>query len=357
MIFFLFSVLQLLSLLCHATIQQTHDLTFSTINKAELEMLNLEISRYMAIPSSVIWAPVKEISVKNPLIFYHQRKGGGSSIRQTIASVAKSAKFASHIPCASNVPCDYYTIPKSPVYAAYGGHYTWPQRLNIENLTDSITCVTNFREPVSRIVSCLYYRHMKIIGNNCINSLSLKALEELLWRRDSYGSSCLNEPFRILSGMVKSDEELLNHLENNSPQWIGSTDNTSRYLMTGPPLPKASKTSELNTRSRLLLHTNATSIFKHTLLHLSKCSPLVLELPLSFDLANHRFTSLWNSSKQLFMSELHSYPTKHHLTCDAPANEHLQMIALFCELETLLYNTIYEKVQSAINGSINLIGS
>jgi hypothetical protein len=254
----------------------------------------------------------------------------------TISKVAKHENFTIRLPGVNGLSFSDYKIPASPVFSAYAGHIQWPQRLKLENITDSISCVTNFREPVSRIVSCLYFRFLQ---GKCINYLSLEALEKLLWKKDIFGFSCLNEPFRILSGTTgKGDEELLDHLENNAPVWRKK--------------PSTSKTASRNnlaqSRSRLLLKSEATSIFEQTLLHVSQCSPLVLEMPQSFNLSNRRFISLKNSSSQLFVTEKHSNTGKKGSVCSAPVNKHLEMIKLFCELETLLYDAIYKKVQSAI---------
>ena len=73
--------------------------------------------------------------------------------------------------------------------------------------------LTNFRDPVTRVVSCLRYRFPRdgFQSADSFARLSVDQLRQfLLHRRDSYGNGCNNEPIRMLSGY--SDEPDINEL-------------------------------------------------------------------------------------------------------------------------------------------------
>ena len=84
------------------------------------------------------------------------------------------------------------------------------------------SCVTIFREPVSRILSCFYYRfasELNLAATNsafsCINNMTNQEIVDVLLRgRSRYGRGCMNEPFRIFSGII--DEDMINLLNASS---------------------------------------------------------------------------------------------------------------------------------------------
>ena len=61
--------------------------------------------------------------------------------------------------------------------------------------SSNFSCVTNYREPVSRIISCLAYRHPTEMRDKCVADMDVGLLRVLLNRPDRFGNSCLNEPF------------------------------------------------------------------------------------------------------------------------------------------------------------------
>lgn len=95
----------------------------------------------------------------------------------------------------------------------------------------NFTCITNFREPVSRVESCFYYRFTtRGIQYNCINDVPLEKLRQILLHGvDHFGDGCLDEPFRILSGL--SDNKLLKRANNvHSLEFMIAYKNTMDWL-------------------------------------------------------------------------------------------------------------------------------
>ena len=79
------------------------------------------------------------------------------------------------------------------------------------------TCLTIFREPVSRIQSCWNFRFVQNNGGGGIHWSNLASTPaedmaaKLTQARSQYGEGCLNEPMRIFSDFG-DDEELVNNL-------------------------------------------------------------------------------------------------------------------------------------------------
>eukprot|EP01032_Pedospumella_encystans_P016676 gene16674-19018_t len=132
----------------------------------------------------------------------------------------------------------------------------------------SFSCLTNFREPVSRLISCLYFRFDRYFQNrnlSCINDLSVARMTRLLVEKlDSYNNSCLNEPFRVLGPF--DDERVVTSL--------GYHYNNVTY--------------EVSARQGELELTTLNA----TLHNLQRCVPVVLELPHSYRLLKTAFPSL-----------------------------------------------------------------
>lgn len=164
------------------------------------------------------------ISKDNPVILFHQRKSGGTSLRATLATAALNLNLTYYIPCYRGIPCDVYSFHDNES-AIYAGHFSVSEVKHMlrhvpmdpefsDKQRHNFTCITNFREPVSRVESCFYYRFMtRGIRHKCINDVPIEQLRQLLlYGVDHYGDGCLDEPFRILSGL--SDSRLLRRANN-----------------------------------------------------------------------------------------------------------------------------------------------
>lgn len=175
-------------------------------------------------------AVARHLSPGSPLIFHHQRKTGGSSLRIALKAAAAAANLTTFVTCYAGVSCDSYTFGNASA-ALYAGHLGWGERRNLAR-TGSLdvrtarwstpqqraSCLTLFREPIARLESCYYYRFVnkrmagpKAIAHprfQCISNLTASEVRSMLVTgRSQFGSGCLAEPFRIFSGQT-SEEEL-----------------------------------------------------------------------------------------------------------------------------------------------------
>ena len=83
---------------------------------------------FRAYPNELMWRQVRDLNDKNhPLIFFHQRKAGGTSIRDSLYKVSKRNKLSNYIVCFSKHAhdCDMYELPVTQLYSIYGGHFHW----------------------------------------------------------------------------------------------------------------------------------------------------------------------------------------------------------------------------------------
>ncbi|KAJ1398775.1 hypothetical protein B484DRAFT_252798 [Ochromonadaceae sp. CCMP2298] len=155
-------------------------------------------------------------SVQSPFIFFHQRKAAGSSLRTSLHEAADRMNVSHYMPCKDNVSCDTYTFPMNARFAVNAGHFPWSETNKLARHNKyaglqrrhNFTCLTNFREPVSRLISYFQFYFPEVFRKRCFSNLTEEELHSLLVDDvDSYGFSPLNEPFRILSGV--NDEDLL----------------------------------------------------------------------------------------------------------------------------------------------------
>ncbi|CAK0866844.1 unnamed protein product [Prorocentrum cordatum] len=171
---------------------------------------------------------VDHVSVERPLVFIHQRKAGGTSLRGIMAGAAKTLSLPCHIKC-HNAACDSYSYGSSRV-AMYGGHVAWleaSRHFALSGKNDAngmwtegvkqLSCITNFREAVSRIQSCYDYRFLKLGAPRCLGDMGADEMcQFFLAGRSQFGYSCMNEPFRMLSGLV---DEPLFISDTESQEW------------------------------------------------------------------------------------------------------------------------------------------
>lgn len=186
----------------------------SLFSKQDIQTLNSLITQFLNLPGEQMWTHVQDVSTKQPFILFHQRKAGGSSLRQTLNFAANELHLPSFFPCRNKVPCDTYHLPKDDAYAIYGGHFHWGVQDELgrfdRSLRRSFQCTTNFRHPIDRIESCFYFRFGTFLNSTCLSDLSEEKFEELIFKLDPFGTSCINEPFRALSGL--HDEEIIDSL-------------------------------------------------------------------------------------------------------------------------------------------------
>ena len=85
--------------------------------------------QFLAMES--LWPPVTEVTGATPMVFFHQRKAGGSSIRAVLHGLCTDANLHCFIICYDGINCDTYTLPtKGSPSAVYAGHIPWGEPQN-----------------------------------------------------------------------------------------------------------------------------------------------------------------------------------------------------------------------------------
>jgi hypothetical protein len=288
---------------------------------------------------------------RHPLVFMHQRKSGGSNVRRSLDryAISHGLKDEVTISCFGKASCLQYTIdPNTPPKFIYAMHSTWntlwplftPRQYGVpEHNVGKVnfTCFTVFREPVSRVKSCFYFRNAKTLApsspgqlnphdnGTCINDLSIPTFTKMLVEgKDAYGNGCLNEPFRLFSSL---------------PYFQG--DSVVNNL--GFVYDKIT-----NTASEGLDELDA-EVLRDTLEHLSNCIPLALELqeeswPLMGVVTPWVYSAGGFAMTDAGTNEQFPYSRK----CAAPSAEHVAVMRKVTVLETVLYNAAVQKIHQLV---------
>lgn len=195
-------------------------------------------------------------TTNRPFVFFHLRKGGGSSLRQIIHKASVEHKLASWIPCFTG-RCIPFSIPPSrDRNAIYASHINYAHTTQLirelqeklpaattqtiadqkgmprsvtfvsldteETLRRSFgTCLANIRPTVDRVKSCWNYRMVQDTPKEwrlpLANTMAAEEWDILLPNAmDRYGNGCNNEIARIFGNT--QDEKAVNRL---SPQTDG----------------------------------------------------------------------------------------------------------------------------------------
>jgi len=109
---------------------------------------------------------------KTFVYFFHQRKAGGSSLRKFLldefiaAAGRKTARSQSYVPCNIQDCKNWDPNPRRQFMGKYrllAGHLSFTTAAARAVYGEAQILITNFREPVSRLVSCIKYRfHTKL---------------------------------------------------------------------------------------------------------------------------------------------------------------------------------------------------
>ena len=198
--------------------------------------------------------------------------------------------------------------------AVYGGHYPYFERKNLLRRVPidpkyavpqvaSFSCVTMFREPIERVESCYYFRFLnRGLAKNfkCMNNATVSSLESLLRTGvDGFGDGCLDEPFRIFSG-VGDNAELEAANDVTSPEFCIA--------------------------------------MRYSMLALSGCSLMVLGEPTSYAQAASAFPQVGSA----FLSMPHANVGK-SLKCELD-ELHVQLLEQLTAGETVLYNAVQRRI-------------
>ena len=152
------------------------------------------------------------------------------------------------------------------------------------------------------------------------DALHLQELYHLLAEEvDDFSNSCLNEPFRVFSGL--HDEDVINSL--------------------GLKLNPAELTVEPS-----LDHLSA-DVFEQTLMRYAQCTPYILELPKqSGDLLAYKFPQLYEAGAFRMDKASNVEKTKCEGNRGKPTPEQLKLLANFAAYERVLYDAVIMKTQN-----------
>lgn len=257
----------------------------------ELDPVMRMIGNFLRLPYP---EPNQQIRMNRPLIFMHQAKSGGTSLRELLYNASMRKGWKPYIQCYGAVGCQDFQAPKTKA-AVYAGHFCWDefaQNLHHRGVNE-FSCVTNFRKPFYRILSCYSYRAVGVRKDapECMAKLSPDQLRDVLIQ-----VGCVNEPFRRLSGECS----VISHAGDFSSQ----------------------------ARSE---------VWNSTLRNLAQCVPLFLEEPQSMKVAAAYFPQLSGSFLSLAHVSLNEN-TKYNAKCNIPES-HYNVIRELAKSEEMLYAT------------------
>eukprot|EP00439_Symbiodinium_sp_Y106_P084631 s744_g26.t1 len=272
----------------------------------ELDPVMRMIGNFLRLPYP---EPNQQIRMNRPLIFMHQAKSGGTSLRELLYNASMRKGWKPYIQCYGAVGCQDFQAPKTKA-AVYAGHFCWDefaQNLHRRGVNE-FSCVTNFRKPFYRILSCYSYRAVGVRKDapECMAKLSPDQLRDVLLQ-----VGCVNEPFRRLSGECS----VISHAGDYSSQ----------------------------ARSE---------VWNSTLRNLAQCVPLFLEEPQSMKVAAAYFPQLSGSFLSLAHVSLNETlgpcsgsgsgfggrNTKYNAKCNIPES-HYNVIRELAKSEEMLYAT------------------
>ena len=279
-------------------------------------------NEFLEYPNEKMWRPIEHITNKFPFIFFHQRKAGGTSIRHQLRAAADHDGLNYFIPCRDDVPCTTFEIRAEPPVAIYAGHFQWGAQNVLHSLAGramEFSCTTNIREPISRIISCFNERFKSVIRNRCMNDIQLNDLDRLFRRRlQGNNGTCINEPFRMISGA-----------------------NSGEIL----ELQNLAESQDLNKGDWTIAEVN---IMSRTLQHLKHCPPIVLEIPQSLSAIDKRFSREFNGGYAVLTPEVVAHRGSNDSCRSRPTGARLELFKKYAYLELALYTIVHQKVHKYV---------
>lgn len=187
------------------------------------------------------------------------------------------------------------------------------------------SCATNLRDPVGRLLSCVEFRFLREPGRftnaTCIADVTTEELYHLLAEEvDDYSNSCINEPFRIFSGLY--DEDDINTL--------GLHFDPVRHLA----LPRLSSLSA--------------HVFRETLMRYALCTPYIMELPeQSTDLLAYKFPVLYDAAAYRMDRAANVHKSRCSRQKSVATQSQMALLEHFAAYERVLYDAVVAKLRAA----------
>ena len=147
---------------------------------------------------------------KTVVYLLHQRKAGGTSLRKFLLdeySAVVGAQWAlatSYIPCLIQACMNWDPDPRRQFIGQkrlLAGHLSYTIAAARAVYGEKQVLISNFRDPIARIESCLNFRFPQEVAEKFEQSdfNARQMANFFLAKPDIYGDTCLGEPFRMLS--------------------------------------------------------------------------------------------------------------------------------------------------------------
>lgn len=252
-----------------------------------------------------------------------------------------------------------YSLPSDKVYDLYEGRLEWTatQFPELPSSSDArlaaiakegkFSCMTNVRKPAERVHACLEQHFPEATSNECYKSgVSMARLKEILLAKNANGHSCLNEPFRLLSGFQEASFKDVFRAEAEACVKHPGEPNLVNYtLRSKRPQPILEAT------------------FANTAKHMQKCVPFVESTPFSLhatkpafffsrfpDLFPPALAANYTEAFKTFSKDLDSERQakaqsrrKNRTAVCSWHQEHLRVFKCYTALESVLYHAVATK--------------
>ena len=201
-------------------------------------------------------------TIDRPFIYIHQRKCGGSSMRDAVfaGATALGLNDSTFIPCYQGVRCltsepDPATVSTRTVLA---GHFNW---YSVVPGDRDYACLTTFRHPVSRVDSCIsMVRHFMRKPVDLVANMTGEQFRQLLRTTHHGNASCNNEALYMLSGVEHAAtlDFLAHSFHAAEPQIVQAISNMAKctvLMIDEPSVPGAASHSNLSAwNARMMRH-------------------------------------------------------------------------------------------------------
>lgn len=183
-------------------------------------------------------AQASKPSMASKFVFFHIRKAGGTTIRQSLFDAGQHYGFPTFIPCHNGVRCDNYFIPVNEKWALAGGHLYYTDIVNGLGFTPNgvvhseqpFNCLVSIRPTVSRVVSCWNHRFSNRMGVEFVPADEVTAEE---WEQtlptlySKHREGCNNEFFRVFGDIA--NEQRVNTMTSWNVGGINKNNNYYRH--------------------------------------------------------------------------------------------------------------------------------
>jgi len=169
--------------------------------------------------------PKRKVSKSQPLVFFAQRNAGDAALTDLLSQASKEESLSIASP---GKDVAWYGGKSAAVYIGpvdwMEVSRTFARRNKISQESHAwhggnpdFSCMTNFQDPLARIQSCYYRQLLKQGAPACLADLEPERMREFFHRsHGANGYSCMNEPFRLMSGLV---HDYLFDVDASTEEW------------------------------------------------------------------------------------------------------------------------------------------